>query len=441
MWARLRATLWFLPTAIVILSAAAAVLLSGVNPGFQLGDLWPRIFGARAEGTRQMLASIGAAMITVASVVLSVTIVALAQASSQYSPRVLRNFMRDVPTQLVLGSFVGCFGYCIIVLRTVRGGDDSYVPSLAAFGAMAYAFIAIALLIFFIHHVAQGIQAAFIVSKIQEETQEAIERVFPAREDRPRVQRHTAGPGERGGTWIEADASGYVTTIDIDALLELARGTGSTVGVAVLPGEFVTPGGRLLAVSGVKPLGARELKRLRSSIVLARQRTIEQDPSFGVQQLVDVAVKALSPGVNDPTTATLCIDRLGVLLAEIAARPDPLDSYSDEGTLRVTAPAQRFEQMLQIAAPVLYHSRGDPQVLACVLDAAERIRTRCEEPGRLRTLARLGRGVQRALQDADSPAARSARRRAARLVRDAASAASANELSPAVADSTATPTR
>jgi uncharacterized membrane protein len=419
LWARLRTTLWFLPTAIVVLSAAAAVLLSDVDPGTRLDDVWPLIFSARAEGTRQMLASIGAAMITVASVVLSVTIVALAQASSQYSPRVLRNFMRDVPTQLVLGSFVGCFGYCIIVLRTVRGGEDAYVPSLAAFVAMAYAFVAIALLIFFIHHVAQGIQAAFIVAKIQEETQGAIERVFPAREDERAAQAEPAPPEGRDWAWVEADASGYVTTIDFDALLDIARSSSRTVQVAVRPGDFVTPGGRLVAASGAQPLGARDFKRLRSAIVLARQRTIEQDPSFGVQQLVDVAVKALSPGVNDPTTACLCIDRLGGVFAQIAARADPLVSYSEEDGLRLTAPAQRFEELLQVAAPVLYHSRGDPQVLAGVLDAAERIRRACaDDPRRLRALARLARGVQRALREGHSPAERSARRRAATLVRE-----------------------
>jgi uncharacterized membrane protein len=210
-----------------------------------------------------------------------------------------------------------------------------------------------------------------------------------------------------------------VTTIDFDALLDIARSSSRTVQVAVRPGDFVTPGGRLVAASGAQPLGARDFKRLRSAIVLARQRTIEQDPSFGVQQLVDVAVKALSPGVNDPTTACLCIDRLGGVFAQIAARADPLVSYSEEDGLRLTAPAQRFEELLQVAAPVLYHSRGDPQVLAGVLDAAERIRRACaDDPRRLRALARLARGVQRALREGRSPAERSARRRAATLVRE-----------------------
>ena len=120
---------------------------------------------------------------------------------------------------------------------------------------------------------------------------------------------------------------------------------------------------------------------------------------------------------NDP--ACLFIDRLGVVLAQIAARADPLVSYSGEDGLRLTAPAQRFEELLQVAAPVLYHSRGDPQVLAGVLDAAERIRRACaDDSRRLRALARLGRGVQRALREGDSPAERSARRRAAKLVRE-----------------------
>jgi uncharacterized membrane protein len=192
-WGELQASLWFVPASIVLCAVALAVGLIEADAlaGDELPERWPRLFGAGAEGTRGMLGAISGAQITVAGVVFSITVVALALASGQYTPRILRNFMRDRANQVVLGLFVGVFAYCLVVLRTVRGGDEGrFVPSLAVFFSFALALVGVGALIFFIHHIATAIQASNIIAAVAEETLAAVDRLFP--------QELGAGPEEAG---------------------------------------------------------------------------------------------------------------------------------------------------------------------------------------------------------------------------------------------------
>lgn len=183
---RLKASFWFVPALVVVVSMALGMVLVAVDSrqGMDLGGWSPRLFGAGADGSRAMLSAIATSMITVAGVVFSITMVTLSLTSTQYSPRVLRNFMRDRPTQVVLGIFVGIFAYCLVVLRTIRGGDEgAFIPSLSVLGGMAYALVGIGTLIFFIHHVAMSIQAASIVQRIASDTESALDQVFPRQAD------------------------------------------------------------------------------------------------------------------------------------------------------------------------------------------------------------------------------------------------------------------
>ena len=184
LWEDLRTSLWFVPTLLISGAVALAVGLVEVNSsmdGERLAERWPRLFGAGAEGARAMLSAIASSMITVAGVTFSITVVALALASSQYTSRILRNFMRDRANQTVLGVFVGVFAYCLVVLRTIRGGDEGmFVPALAVLVAVLLAFVAIGFLIFFIHHIAASIQATSIIEAAAGETLQAVDRLFPA---------------------------------------------------------------------------------------------------------------------------------------------------------------------------------------------------------------------------------------------------------------------
>lgn len=182
LWLALKDSLWFVPALMVCSAVAAAVVLIELQtvPDTDLAQRWPRLLGAGAEGARGMLSAIATSMITVAGVVFSITIVALSMAARQYSPRVLRNFVADRPTQVVLGAFVAVFAYCLVVLRTIRGPDEgAFVPSFAVLGGVVLAFCAVGLLIYFIHHLALEIQMSSIVSRIGHDTRRTIDRLFP----------------------------------------------------------------------------------------------------------------------------------------------------------------------------------------------------------------------------------------------------------------------
>ncbi len=184
----------------------------------------PLLFGAGAEGSRGLLGVVASSMITVAGVVFSITIVALSLTSSQYTSRVLRNFMGDRSNQFVLGAFLGIFAYCLVVLRTIRGGDEgAFVPSLAVLMGLILGLAGIAVLIYFIHHIAVSIQAAQILANVAEETLEAVDRLFP-KEVGEELEPPRQEPPLAGRSWqaVHAKQTGYIQSIDAPELLKLA---------------------------------------------------------------------------------------------------------------------------------------------------------------------------------------------------------------------------
>jgi len=247
LWDGLRSSLWFIPSLIVLGTVVLAVALietDSYGNRESLSEEWPRLFGAGAAGARGLLAAIASSMITVAGVTFSITIVALALASSQYTSRILRNFMRDRANQTVLGAFVGVFAYCLIVLRTIRGGDEGvFVPAVAVFVAVLLAFVAIGFFIFFIHHVAESIQASSIIEAAAEETLRAVDRLFPAEVGEAPAERVENGDVSdlANRTWapIPARKTGYIQRVDVNALFDVARALGAVVRMEKGIGEFI----------------------------------------------------------------------------------------------------------------------------------------------------------------------------------------------------------
>lgn len=396
-WLRLSSSFWFVPSVIVLAAMGLAVALIELS-AWQSTDLskWsPRLFGAGADGSRAMLSAIATSMATVAGVVFSITMVTLSLSSTQYSPRVLRNFMRDRPTQAVLGVFVGIFAYCLVVLRTIRGGDEGgFIPSLAVLGGLGLAFVGIGVLIFFIHHVAVSIQASTILHNIGQDTAEAIDRLFPQELGAPAPP--DAGEIRLPDRWhpVPAPRNGYVASIDTDTLLRAACEGERVIRLRVSAGAYVSEGDALLEAGGGEPPSGAECRRLRGCIDIARQRTVEQDPGYGLQQLVDVALRALSPGINDPTTAAMCVDQIGSLLARLARRHMPEPYRFHDGRLRVVAPAPDFGAICDLALrPVVQHARLDLQVIGRVLDALEGVTAAVCVAGRRRGLDRIVRDL------------------------------------------------
>lgn len=376
LWTSLKSSLWFTPGLMVLASVVMAATL--IEMETLLGDgavqRWPRLFGAGAEGSRSVLTAIATSMITVAGVVFSITIVALSLAASQYSSRVLRNFMNDRAVQLVLGAFVGIFTYCILVLRTIRSGEeDSFVPSVAVFFALVLAFVGIALFVYFIHHIASRIQAAHILGAIHRETAAAVDRLFP--EELGEDQADESSPEQHGdlpelSQVVNARRSGYLQTVDSDALLKFARERGLVIEMAHGVGDFVIEGTPLARVRGSGEADPREAaRRLEGAFALNQQRTIEQDAAFGIRQIVDMAIKALSPGVNDTTTAVMCLDHLSALLVQLSGRRFPSALRYEGGRLRVIARAPSFSGLADEAFDqIRQNGEGNVAVLRRMLD-------------------------------------------------------------------------
>ncbi|MGB5444405.1 MAG: DUF2254 domain-containing protein [Psychromonas sp.] len=351
-WGDLRSSFWFLPFLIVMSSIVYAVALIRIDYAGSdrwLGE-WPRIFGVGAEGARDMLSTLAGSMMTVMGITSSMTLLALTLASSQYTSRVLRNFMRSRVTQVTLGTFAGIFVYCLIVLYTIRTGDAPFVPSLAVFFAFILAFGGIAVLIFFIHHIASSIQASSIIASVALETYAAIDRLLPKKMEQS-DQNEVCNQGlesldEREWYPVPAAQSGYIQNVNNDALFRLSMDSRTVVRMEQGIGAFVVQNTALLSLALTYPPDNKTIAAFNAAYSIGRHRTVEQDLAFGIRQIVDIAIKALSPGLNDTSTAVICVDYLGSIMAQLSSRQFPPSNRYEGETLRVMAIVLSFEELL-----------------------------------------------------------------------------------------------
>lgn len=365
----LRSGFWFVPGLMVLgaIGLAWGLVQLDLHVDRMLSERWPRFFATGAEGSRAMLSAIAGSMITVAGVVFSITIVVLAQASTQYTSRVLRNFMRDRANQVVLGVFLGVFTYCLIVLRTISGGDDSSVPLLGVLGGIVLALVAIGFLIFFIHHVAASIQAGEIAASVTHDTLHALDRLFPhARDDAAEDADapHARALDDRAGYPIPALRSGYLQGFDGDGLMHFATRHDGIVRMACGVGDFVAEGTPLAHARFPRAPDRDAVEECNRLYAINTFRTTDQDPAYGIRQLVDIALKGLSPGINDTTTAVTCLDYLSVILRRVAGRCDRSPCRMLHGELRLIAREPTFEALLALAIDqVLENAEGNAAVL------------------------------------------------------------------------------
>jgi uncharacterized membrane protein len=334
-------------------------------------------------------------MMTVVGVTFSMTLVALVMASSQYTSRILRNFMRDRVTQVVLGIFTGIFAYCLIVLRTIRSVDEGgFVPSLAVFFAVVLAMGGIGILIFFIHHIANSIQASSIIASVADETMVVVDRLFPMK----------LGQGMPGGDedqallpaqeqhWqtVLAQRNGYIQSVDNSALLRLAREHQTIVRMEHGIGDFVVHDTALASLTLAIPPDDEVIATLRAAYSIGRYRTVYQDCAFGIRQIVDMALRALSPSVNDTTTAIMCVDYLQAILAYLVSREIPSSRRYEDRELRVIAMgptfaslvAESFDQIRSNAGGnlgILLRMLGSLQTIAGLAASPSRRQVLCEQ--------------------------------------------------------------
>jgi uncharacterized membrane protein len=394
LWDYLRSSFWFVPSLMVAGSVVLAGALIEMDSAgsYEWFAQWPRLFGAGAEGARGMMSTIASSMMTVVGVTFSMVLVVLALASSQYTSRILRTFIRNHVTQIVLGIFAGIFTYCLIVLRTIRGGDEgSFVPSLAVFFGFVLALGGVAALMFFIHHIASSIEASNIITSVARETIAAIDRMFPEKlgegpgedEDDPTPR----PPTEQHWRTVPAKESGYIQSVNNAALLRVARDSKTIVRMERGIGEFVVQNTALASLALEDPPDQETIAALQATFSISRYRTVEQDAAFGIRQIVDVALKALSPGVNDNTTAVICVDYLTAILARIAPRQIPSSCRYEEGELRVIAKGPSFESLLDESFDQIRSSaKGDLAIISRMLDALHTLAGVTASPQRRRTL-------------------------------------------------------
>jgi uncharacterized membrane protein len=393
-WIILWTSFWLVPSLIVAVSIILAMALIEVHSTGSVEWLarWPRLFGAGAAGARGMLSTIAGSMMTVVGVTFSMTLVTLALASSQYTSRILWNFMRDRITQVVLGIFAGIFTYCLIVLRTIRSGDEGgFVPSMAVSFGVMLAMGGIGVLIFFIHHIASSIQASSIIASVAEETMVAIDRLFPEKLGRGPTDddEDQALPPlpERNWQAVPVKRNGYIQSVDNAALLRLAREHKTIVRMERGIGEFVVHDTTLASLALEDPPEKEVIAALQAAYSISRHRTLQQDAAFGIRQIVDIALRALSPSINDTTTAVMCVDYLTAILARLASRNIPSSHRYEEGELRVITIGPNFASLVAESFDQIRGSAiGNVAIMLRMLGALQTIAGLTATPSRRRAL-------------------------------------------------------
>lgn len=369
-WDSLRSSYWFVPALMTIAGAVLAWSMTRLDDGLSHSARFG-LFAGTPEGARSMLSTLAGAQITLAGLTFSITIVALTVASQQFGPRLLRNFMRDLGNQVVLGTFVASFVYCVIVLGEIRGDEDSpWVPALSLVVAVALALASLGVLIYFIHHVSASIQASTLIAVVGTDIDSAVETLFPeeiGNETEEDDDLDAATP-DGDGTRVLACAVGYVQAIDLDGLMTLACERDLQIRLGCRPGDRVVPE---VAVATVWQDSDDDVAQaVNRALIVGTHRTPVQDLEFSIDQLVEIAVRALSPGINDPFTAMTCIDRLTASLCMLARRRIPSPVRRDEdGRVRVIARPWTFRGAIDAAFDqIRQNARGNAAVSIRLLE-------------------------------------------------------------------------
>lgn len=419
---RLRSSYWFVPTVM----AAIALLLSYVMVWIDttIGDLPKRsfwLYTGHADGAREVLSTIATAMITIATLAFSVTIVALQLAASQYGSRLLYSFMRDRANQVVLGVFVSGFLYALLVLRTIDSGDGStFVPQLAVTLALVLALLGVAALIYFVHHTAEVIQADNLIAAVSRDLADYIGSLWPAVEQEPEYQRE-AEEGRRLWLRLEADSapvraadSGFLQAIDNEALARLAVKRDAVVRLLKRPGDFVAHDDALAAVHPAARVDDALVRVVDGAFVLGARRTLVQDVELPFQQLAEVAVRSLSPGIYDPFTAERCIKRIADGLYQVMVRAEPRRVWrADDGRIRLLFAGATFASIAEAALTELRAAGASSTlVMARLLDTLGELARRARTDAQRKVLLEHARLVHDAALPGALPPAREALERA-----------------------------
>jgi uncharacterized membrane protein len=381
-WEVLRTNLWLVPAFEVLCAGALFVVTytldrAAYNGAFQVPG-WAISGGP--DVARTVLTAIAAAVITVIGVVFSIVIVALTLTSTQFGPRMLRNFIRDRGTQLTLGTFVATFVYAVLTLGSVgQGSHGAFVPHISVTVTLALMLADLAVLIYFLHHIAIQIQLPQVIAGIAGDLQSAIELQTgdPSEGADAELASAVIGSMDGEGGVVTAPRSGYIQYLDRQTLVSITAEVDAVIHVLFRPGHFIVQG-QGYATVWPAPAADGVARELASAHVTGPYRTLAQDVSFGIDQLVEIAIRALSSAVNDTFTALTCVDWIGDSLVKVTGRWQPTRVYRDaRGAVRVITTEVTWERLVQRSfEKIRQAARGMPAVMIRQLDALAKIMER-----------------------------------------------------------------
>lgn len=368
-WKELLATFWFLPVLIMVFAVLLSIGLVTLDNSIALShEGWIRLFLVNStDSARSILSTISGAMIGVAGTVFSVTLVALTLASSQFGPRLIKNFMYVRLNQVVLGSYISTYLYCLLVLNVITDSKDySFIPSISILVAILAAIANIVLLIIFIHRIAVSIQADKVISDISDFIAKQVKTLFPEKmgeqiedEENNDVAAAAVSAYQKSIS-VKSPKSGYLQYIDSEVLMELVANNNSLLELYHRPGSFLVKGSEIGLLHSNSTWEEGALEQLFNQFVIGKTKTSQQDLEFSVHQMVEIAARALSPGINDPYTAIACIDHLTATMCYLAEAKFPSKyRFDEEGYLRVIADVLDFEGVLDAAFNQIRQFSGD----------------------------------------------------------------------------------
>ncbi|MGB7327301.1 MAG: DUF2254 domain-containing protein [Rubripirellula sp.] len=364
--AHVRDSYWFVPSLMAIGAIVLSFVTTAVDSHFGAGWLeeisW--LYANKPAGARAVLSTVAGSMITVAGVTFSMTILSISYTTSQVGPRLLNNFMRDTGNQITLGVFISTFLYCLMVLRTVRNGKSgsgaeemaAFVPHIAIIVGILMAIASVGVLIFFIHHIPESIHISNIVAGIGRDLNRRIENQFPSRVGEPHekesereIESDLSASFYESAKAFKAKRTGYVEFVDMDGLMRIAVENDLVIRMRFRAGDFITPSNILMLASPKANVNDEVADQMLATFVSGSQRTAKQNLRFVFDQLIEVAMRALSPGVNDPFTATNCMDWMQSSLENLAERelPDAY-RYDDDQNLRIVAEPEQFADFVSL---------------------------------------------------------------------------------------------
>ncbi|MFO7670168.1 MAG: DUF2254 domain-containing protein [Bacteroidales bacterium] len=402
---KLNASFWFIPILMLLITIGSAIGLIYLDSQIQFSNdgILRYLLPASVDSARSLLTIIAGAMIGVAGTVFSIALVVLTLASSQLGSRLVRNFMYDKLNQVVLGSYVSSFVYCLIILSSLKENDSfQFVPAISVLVALASAIAGIILLIIFIHHVSMSIQSDKVISDISETLSKSINKLFPdgigheVEKQAPDID--TLKQGYTLKPEVRCKKSGYLQSIDGKGLMSIAQDNDCIIILHHRPGDFLVQDMVLCELLCNEECDKEVYEKIQDDFIIGKVRTPLQDAEFSIHQMVEVAARALSPGVNDPYTAIACIDNLTSVMCYLIGVdfPSPY-RYDMQDKLRVIASNYTFPGMLNTAFNQLrQYAERNPSVMIRLMEAMNIISTFARNKNQQKLIAQHAKMIMNA---------------------------------------------